>query len=166
MRLFQAAFRDARRRNSLGLASPRLVPGIADIFRPEKCRPASKANHPDRSWTAMRALFLVWSRNGRTSAWQRLSRRLDRNAPYRFVNRRSGIFSTSVASASKKTAHATEQERPDVATRRHDWFNGQPELDPNKLIFIDETGASTKMARLRGRAKKGERCRAAVPHAA
>ena len=31
-------------------------------------------------------------------------------------------------------------------------------------MFIDETGASTKMARLRGRAKKGERCRAAVPH--
>ena len=29
---------------------------------------------------------------------------------------------------------------------------------------IDETGASTKMARLRGRALKGERCRAAVPH--
>jgi len=32
------------------------------------------------------------------------------------------------------------------------------------LIFIDETGASTKMARLRGRAPRGERCRASVPH--
>ena len=31
-------------------------------------------------------------------------------------------------------------------------------------MFIDETGASTKMARLRGRAVRGERCRAAVPH--
>ena len=31
-------------------------------------------------------------------------------------------------------------------------------------MFIDETGASTKMARLRGRALKGERCRAAMPH--
>lgn len=31
-------------------------------------------------------------------------------------------------------------------------------------MFIDETGATTKMARLRGRAKRGERCRAAVPH--
>ena len=31
-------------------------------------------------------------------------------------------------------------------------------------MFIDETGASTKMARLRGRAPRGERCRAAVPH--
>lgn len=31
-------------------------------------------------------------------------------------------------------------------------------------MFIDETGLSTKMARLRGRALRGERCRAAVPH--
>jgi transposase len=31
-------------------------------------------------------------------------------------------------------------------------------------VFIDETGASTKMARLRGRAPRGERCRAPVPH--
>jgi transposase len=32
------------------------------------------------------------------------------------------------------------------------------------LVFIDETGASTKMARLRGRARRGQRCRAPVPH--
>lgn len=31
-------------------------------------------------------------------------------------------------------------------------------------MFIDETGASTKMARLRGRSRRGERCRAPVPH--
>jgi transposase len=39
-----------------------------------------------------------------------------------------------------------------------------PQLDPDKLVFIDETGASTKMARLYGRSKRGQRCRAAVPH--
>jgi len=33
-----------------------------------------------------------------------------------------------------------------------------------RLVFIDETGASTKMARLRGRAPRGQRCRAPVPH--
>ena len=47
---------------------------------------------------------------------------------------------------------------------RETWFDGQLDLDPCKLVFIDETGASTKMARLRGRSKKGERCRAAIPH--
>lgn len=31
-------------------------------------------------------------------------------------------------------------------------------------MFIDETGASTKMARRYGRAPRGKRCRAAVPH--
>jgi transposase len=31
-------------------------------------------------------------------------------------------------------------------------------------VFVDETGASTKMARLRGRATRGERCVAAIPH--
>ncbi len=48
--------------------------------------------------------------------------------------------------------------------RRQLWFSGQTDLDPERLIFIDETGASTKMARLRGRAPRGERCRAALPH--
>lgn len=31
-------------------------------------------------------------------------------------------------------------------------------------MFIDETGVSTKMARLRGRSMRGERCRAPIPH--
>lgn len=47
---------------------------------------------------------------------------------------------------------------------REDWFEGQDDLDPKRLIFIDESGISTKMARLRGWAPKGERCRAAIPH--
>ncbi|WP_245461401.1 IS630 family transposase [Mesorhizobium sp. M6A.T.Ce.TU.002.03.1.1] len=64
----------------------------------------------------------------------------------------------------KKSAHALEQDRPDILKRRRDWFDGQLDLDPAKLVFIDETGLSTKMARLRGRAPRGERCRAGVPH--
>jgi transposase len=42
------------------------------------------------------------------------------------------------------------------------WFEGQLDLDPSKLIFIDETGTSTKMT-TPGRAPRGERCRAAIP---
>lgn len=64
----------------------------------------------------------------------------------------------------KKSAHALEQDRPDILKRRRDWFDVQLDLDPAKLVFIDETGLSTKMARLRGRAPRGERCRAGVPH--
>ena len=51
-----------------------------------------------------------------------------------------------------------------MKARREAWFDLQPELDPEKLVFLDETGATTKMARLRGRSPRGERCRAAVPH--
>lgn len=64
----------------------------------------------------------------------------------------------------KKSAHALEQDRPDILKRRRAWFDGQPDLDPAKLVFIDETGLSTKMARLRGRSPCGARCRAGVPH--
>ena len=48
--------------------------------------------------------------------------------------------------------------------RRWRWFEAQPDLEPERLVFIDETGASTKMARRHGRARRGERCRAPVPH--
>lgn len=57
-----------------------------------------------------------------------------------------------------------EQNRPDVLKRRQAWFDGQLDLDPARLVFIDETGLSTKMARLRGRAPRGKRCRAGMPH--
>jgi len=56
-----------------------------------------------------------------------------------------------------------EQERPDLLKRR-DWFDGQLDRDPVGLVFIDETGLSTKMSELRGRSLCGERCRAAIPH--
>ena len=69
-----------------------------------------------------------------------------------------------MTSPSKKTAHASEQERPDVAERRTAWRAEQQGFDASRLVFIDETGASTKMARLRGRSERGERCIAAIPH--
>lgn len=81
-----------------------------------------------------------------------------------WFHRPSGTGWTGAQSPSKKTAHAAEQDRPDVQARRRAWFESQLDLDPERLVFIDETGASTKMARLRGRAPRGERCRASVPH--
>lgn len=48
--------------------------------------------------------------------------------------------------------------------RRQDWFDGQLELDPARLVFIDETWASTNMARRHGRCMRGERLRVSVPH--
>jgi transposase len=37
-------------------------------------------------------------------------------------------------------------------------------FDPARLVFIDETAASTKMVRLRGRCPRGERLVGSVPH--
>lgn len=51
-----------------------------------------------------------------------------------------------------------------MAAARALWRDAQPDLNPDRLIFVDETGASTKMARLYGRAPRGERCIAAIPH--
>ncbi len=59
--------------------------------------------------------------------------------------------------------HASEQERPDVAEARAAWKAAQPALDPARLVFLDETGTTTNMARLRGRAKRGSRVVGRVP---
>lgn len=47
---------------------------------------------------------------------------------------------------------------------REDWFENQDALDPDRLVFLDETAANTRMARRYGRAPRGARCRMAVPH--
>ena len=64
----------------------------------------------------------------------------------------------------KKAAHASEQARPDVLSQREAWFEGQIDLDPARLVFIDETWAKTNMARRHGRCRRGERLRVSVPH--
>ena len=73
-------------------------------------------------------------------------------------------FFDATASASKKSVRAAEQDRPDVAAARTAWADNQPKLDPDRLIFIDETGTSTKMARLCGRAPRGKRLVGKIPH--
>lgn len=73
------------------------------------------------------------------------------------------LFHPARDHAQKKTGHASEQNRPDVLKRREDWFEGQLDLDPDKLVFIDETWASTNMARRHGRCRRGQRLRAGIP---
>lgn len=59
---------------------------------------------------------------------------------------------------------AAEQDRPDVAVRRDLWRAEQLGIPVRRLVFIDETSASTRMARLRGRSERGKRLIAKVPH--
>jgi transposase len=59
---------------------------------------------------------------------------------------------------------AAEQDRPDVAAQRAAWRLQQHGLDPQRLVFIDETWATTNMTRRCGRALRGTRLVDAVPH--
>lgn len=50
-----------------------------------------------------------------------------------------------------------------MRTAREDGFAGPLDRDPDRLVFLDETGAPTSLARRSGRAPRGERCRIALP---
>jgi len=61
---------------------------------------------------------------------------------------------------------ASECDRADVAERRRLWITGrQPHMrrSPWRLVFIDETSITAKMARLRGRSPCGQRLKARIP---
>jgi DDE superfamily endonuclease len=73
-------------------------------------------------------------------------------------------FADHAITPKKKTARASEQDRPDVLKRRQAWFESQFDLDPERLVFIDEIWASTNMARTHSRCRRGERLRVGVPH--
>ena len=59
---------------------------------------------------------------------------------------------------------AGERDRPDVARRRAQWIKYQGRIEPQRLVFIDETWTKTNMAPLRGWAPRGQRFVAKVPH--
>jgi transposase len=50
-----------------------------------------------------------------------------------------------------------------VKAQRDGWKAAQPALDPGRLVFVDETWASTNMARAYGRCPVGQRLVMAVP---
>ena len=59
-----------------------------------------------------------------------------------------------------------EAEREDVRQAREEWkAHRQPRMreEVDRLIFLDETGTTTKMTRLRGRARRGARLKAQAP---
>src|SRR5580692_10932088 len=68
------------------------------------------------------------------------------------------------SSVSKKSVVAGERDRPDVARRRAQWVKYQDRVEPERLVFIDETWTRTDMAALRGWAPRGQRLPTKVPH--
>jgi transposase len=80
--------------------------------------------------------------------------------------RRCRVHCARLAIASKKTLLASECGRDDVADARRIWrVYRQRRLreQPHRLVFVDETATTTKMTRLRGRARHGRRLKARAP---
>jgi transposase len=60
---------------------------------------------------------------------------------------------------------AAEPDRPDVTAARQDWQeNVAPNLDPNRVVFVDETAANTPFGRQYGYGPKGKPVVGRVPH--
>ena len=76
------------------------------------------------------------------------------------------VFSNHLGLHIKKTLVASERSRPDVARKRRHWCQrqGLMRLEPDRLVFIDETGTKTNMSRMYGRALKGQRLIDEVPY--
>jgi transposase len=56
----------------------------------------------------------------------------------------------------KKSLRARERERADVVQARAAWREGLAEIDPKRLVLLDESGLDTRMARSHSRAAKGQ----------
>jgi transposase len=63
----------------------------------------------------------------------------------------------------KKVVYADERNRPDVQRKRRQFEEELAGIDPQRLVFVDEAGTTTAMARTYGRAPQGERVCGSVP---
>lgn len=59
---------------------------------------------------------------------------------------------------------ASERKRADVAAAREQFRQALAQVDPASLVFVDESGVTTKMAPHYGRAPRGHRVIDYVPH--
>src|SRR3954449_4435772 len=63
----------------------------------------------------------------------------------------------------KKVPRAQEQDRPEVQQQRREFREQLADVDPRRLVFVDECGANTAMTRTHGRAPVGERVYGRAP---
>jgi transposase len=63
----------------------------------------------------------------------------------------------------KKTLHARQRDDPETQAKREAFREKMAGIDPHRLVFVDETGATTAMTRAYGRAPRGERVVGTVP---
>ena len=63
----------------------------------------------------------------------------------------------------KKSLHATQRDRPDVQAKRRRFRREVGQIEPKKLVFVDETGVTTAMTPAYARAPWGQRVVGSAP---
>lgn len=125
---------------------------------PHKCgKPPGLVVLPERDWLLARVSAApdLTIRALRAELEAERGLRVGYGAVWRWLAREGFSF--------KKSLHAAEQHRPDVARKRERWRCHQGRIDPTRLVFVDETWAKTNMTRTHGHAPRGQRLVAHVP---
>jgi transposase len=63
----------------------------------------------------------------------------------------------------KKSLHASERDQPDVQKKRRSFRRKVKEIEPKRLVFVDEMGATTAMTPTHARSPRGERAVSSAP---
>ena len=127
-----------------------VAPGQMGGHRPK----AISGEH--RQWVLQRTEGGDFTLRGLVAELAERGLKVDYRSVWEFVHAEKLSFKKSVA--------AGERDRPDVARRRAQWIGYQNRVEPERLVFIDETWVRTDMAPLRGWAPCGDRLPAKVPH--
>lgn len=86
------------------------------------------------------------------------------HAPLKRPTSTFDLWLTRLGWSCKKTLHAAEQSRPDVAEQRKQWPQRLADVSADRLGFVDERGANTQMPRRCGRSPIGPRLACPIPH--
>jgi transposase len=109
-----------------------------------------------RAWLLQRTQEKDFTLRGLVTEFAERGLKVDYRSVWNFVHAEKLSF--------KKSVVASERDRPDIARRRAQWTKYQGRIEPERLVFIDETWTKTNMAPLRGWAPRGMRLTAKVPH--
>src|SRR5258708_20394443 len=108
-----------------------------------------KISGKHRDWLLERTKAKDFTLRGLVAELAERGLKVDYRAVWNFVHAEKLSF--------KKTVVASERDRPDVAHRRAQWRKYQDRIEPERLVFIDETWTRTNMKPLRGWAPRGLR---------
>jgi transposase len=110
-------------------------------------RSAAKQGRPDGSLDAHEALIVGLIDKTKDITLNEMVLRLAEDKVIRIGRSALDVWLRKRGWTFKKRPHThSSRNGADLLKRRREWFDAQLDLDPSKLVFIDETDISTKMA--------------------